>query len=117
MAFDEVHNRLFVGCRSGSLVIFDTMLGKELTSLSLTTGVDDMIFDAATNRIYAACGGDHGVIEVYDEAADTHVTQIAKIPSGPMGKTALLSKTLNRYFVAVPRHDGTDASILVYDIH
>lgn len=117
MALDEAHNRLFVGCRSGSLVVFDTTVGKELMSLPLTTGVDDMVFDSPMHRVYAACGGGGGAVEVYDEGANKKVIHIATIPSGPTGKTALLSRTLNRYFVAVPRHDNTDASILVYDIH
>lgn len=117
MALDGVHNRLFVGARSGSLIVFDTSLGKELTSLPLTTGVDDMVFDAVRSRVYAACGGGHGGVEIYHEDADNRVTHIATIVTGPMGKTGLLSRALNRYFVAVPRHDDTDASILVYDVH
>ena len=117
MAIDQAGNRLFVGCRSGRMVIFDTTLGKEITSLPLTTGVDDMVFDPDVKRIYASCGDDGGVIEIYDEVGGNQFTHIAHIPSGPMAKTALLSKALNLYFVAVPHHGDTDAIIQVYKVH
>jgi DNA-binding beta-propeller fold protein YncE len=117
MALDETNHRLFVGCRSGSLVVFDTDTGKQLFMLPMTTGVDDMVFDPDTRRIYASCGGGEGFVEVYREEDPNHVEAIAKIPSGPAGKTSLLVTALHRYFVAVPQHDKTNAAILIYDVH
>lgn len=117
IALDEANHRLFVGCRSGSLVVFDTTTGKELTSLPMTKDVDDMVFDTATSRIYASCGDAAGVIEVYRENDPDHIVALAQVASGPVGKTSLLSRTLHRYFVSVPRHDASNASVLVYDIH
>src|SRR5712671_5310458 len=54
MAFDEANHRLFVACRSGSISILDTQSGKEVTALPITKGVDDMIYDPGSKRIYAA---------------------------------------------------------------
>jgi len=116
MALDEARHRLFVGCRSGSLVIFNTQTGKELGSLPMETGVDDMIFDPSTRRIYASCGGGAGMVYVYVEDGN-HYRVLARVPSGPMGKTSLLSDELHELFVAVPRHGSTDAAILVYAVH
>ena len=57
MALDENHQRLFVGCRSGQVAIFDTNTGKELQSQPITKGVDDMTYDAGSKRLYAIGGG------------------------------------------------------------
>jgi DNA-binding beta-propeller fold protein YncE len=116
LALDEGHHRLFVGCRSGNLVLFDTVSRKELTSLPLTKGVDDMIYDPGTKRLYASCGAGQGVIEVYQQSASGEPVLSAQIPSGPLGKTSLLSTILHQYFVSVPRHGDTAASVLVFDV-
>lgn len=116
IALDEANHRLFVGCRSGSMVVFDTTTGKEVTSLPMTTDVDDMIFDPETRRIYASCGDGGGVIEIYRENDPDHVVSLAQVASGPVGKTSLLSTALHRYFVSVPQHGLTSAAVLVYDV-
>src|SRR5579863_6803931 len=42
MALDEKSHRLFVGCRSGQIVVMDTETGKELQTLPIDQGVDDL---------------------------------------------------------------------------
>ena len=37
------------------------------------------------------------------------------MPTGPAGRTALLVPELGEYFVSVPQHAATNASVLVYD--
>src|SRR6266403_5818734 len=65
MALDEANHRLFVACRSGDLIVFDTTSGKELTSLPIAKGVDDLAFAKDNKRIYAAADG---FVDVYQEA-------------------------------------------------
>lgn len=116
LAVDETNHRLFVGCRSGHLVVFDTVSGKEIMSLPMAKGVDDMVYNSATKRLYASCGDGQGIVEVYEEASPNQLVSIARVPSGPLGKTSLLSTSLHRYFVSVPRHGENAASVLVYDV-
>src|SRR5260370_14930398 len=52
MALDESVHRLFVGCRSGAIVGFDSQTGKELQALPVGRGVNELTFDPANNRIY-----------------------------------------------------------------
>ena len=113
MALDEANHRLFVACRSGDLVVFDTTSGKEVTSLSIAKGVDDLAFDKASGRIYAAADG---FVDVYHEDSPDSYKQLAKVPSGPSGRTARLVPELKRYFVAVPQHEATPSEILVYEV-
>ncbi len=102
MALDETNHRLFVACRSGEIVVFDTKTGKELQSLAIGKGVDDLIFDPATKRIYASCGAAGGTTFVYEQQDPDHYKLLAQVPTGPGGKNELLVPQLKRYFVIVP---------------
>jgi DNA-binding beta-propeller fold protein YncE len=115
MALDEAGHRLFVATRSGSISVFDTATGKELTSVPIGKGVDDLAFDPATKRIYAPCGGD-GLIYVYEERANDQYTLLGKVPSGPGGKNALLDEPQKRYFVIVPPQPSTPGAVYSYEL-
>jgi len=115
MALDEAGRRLFVASRSGNISVFDTATGKELTSLAIGKGVDDLAFDAANKRLYAPCGGD-GLIYVYRQGAKNEYTLLGKVPSGPGGKNGLLAESLGRYFVIVPPQGSTPGAIYAYSI-
>ncbi|HEV2176452.1 MAG TPA: hypothetical protein VGW33_04515 [Terriglobia bacterium] len=113
MAFDEAHHRLFVGCRSGAIVVFNTETGKELDSLPIVKGVDDMVYDAASHRIYAS--GD-GAVDVYEETDPDHYKMLGKVTTGQGAKTSRLVPELHRFFVAVPQHGSAPAEILEYEV-
>ena len=108
MALDEPHQRLFVGCRSGQVVVFDTNTGKELQALPITTGIDDLQYDAASKRLYAIGSGSVDVLHQID--AD-HYEAMGTIAVGANAKTGRLVSELNRYFAAVPQGTGVEASI------
>jgi DNA-binding beta-propeller fold protein YncE len=114
IAYDEANHRLFIACRGGGIVVMDTQTGKEITVLPITKGVDDLVFDAASKRLYAACDGD---ADVYEQTNADSYKLLAKVPTGPLGRTALLVPQLNRYFVAVPQHGTTNAEIQVFEVH
>lgn len=116
MAFDEAHHRLFVGCRSGAIVVFDTRTGKELQALPIGRGVDDLVFDAASKRIYASCGAGAGSVDVYEERTPDRYEHLGSVPSGPGGKTSRLIPQLHRYYVAVPSEGAKPAAVYVYDV-
>jgi DNA-binding beta-propeller fold protein YncE len=113
IGLDEADHRLFVACRDGQISVLDTESGKEITTLPITKGVDDMKYDAASKRIYAA--GD-GSVDVYEQTDPDNYKLLGKVPTGPLGKTARLVPELNRYFVAVPQHETTSAKILVFEV-
>jgi DNA-binding beta-propeller fold protein YncE len=115
MALDESVHRLFVGCRSGAIVIFDSQTGKELQALPVGKGVDDLMFDPASKRIYATSGGT-GAVDVYKETDSDHYQSLGNIPSGPGGKTGLLVPQLARLFVPVPPRGTAPGQVYVYEI-
>lgn len=114
VAIDEEHHRLFVACRDGKLVVMDSDTGKVLQVLPIATGVDDMVYDSTSKRIYVACG--EGFVNVYEEKSPDTFKSLGKIATGPLGKTGLLIPSLQRYFVAVPPHGKTSAVVLVYAV-
>jgi DNA-binding beta-propeller fold protein YncE len=116
LALDEPHHRLFVGCRSGHIVVFDTATGKELQALPINQGVDDLHFDAKSKRLYAVCPAGAGSIDVYKQLDSDHYISLGQVPSGPGARTGELVSTLARYYVAVPQHETTNAQILEYQI-
>jgi DNA-binding beta-propeller fold protein YncE len=114
VGIDEAHHRLFVACRDGNMVVMDSDNGKVLQMLPISTGVDDLVFDPASQRIYVACG--EGFVNVYHEIDADHYQSIGKIPTGPLGKTGLLVPELKKYFVAVPPHGSAAAEVLVFAV-
>jgi DNA-binding beta-propeller fold protein YncE len=114
VGIDEAHRRLFVACRDGNLIVMDSDNGKVLQTLPIATGVDDLVFDPAGQRIYIACG--EGFINIYHETDPDHYESIGKIPTGPLGKTGLLVPELKKYFVAVPPHGAAAAEVLVFAV-
>jgi len=113
VALDEAGHRLFVASRSGEFSVLDTETGKEITSLPIGKGVDDLAFDPASKRIYAPCGGD-GLIYIYGRRVKDKYNLLGKVPSGPGGKNALLDKSLGRYFVIVPPQGTTPGAVFAY---
>jgi DNA-binding beta-propeller fold protein YncE len=105
MALDELHHRLFVACRDGKLVIFDTQSGKELQALPIGAGVDDAAFDPATGRLYIQCGKD-GSTWIYQETRLSEFTLVGSVSEGTNAKNSLLAPPLNRYYVMVPPTSG-----------
>ncbi len=114
VAMDEAHHRLFVACRDGNLVVMDSDTGKVLQTLPISTGVDDLVYDPPSQRIYVACG--EGFVNVYHQIDADRYQSIGKIATGPLGKTGLLVPELKKYFVAVPPHGAVAAEVLVFAV-
>ena len=85
MGLDEQHQRLFVGCRSGHVVVFDSNTGKELQTLSITPGVDDTIYDPKSKRLYAIGGGS---VDVYDQTSMDKYVSRGSVSTGSKARTA-----------------------------
>lgn len=101
MALDAAHHRLFVACRSGELVVFDTQTGKEIKSMPIGKGVDDASFNPETGRIYAQCGNP-GATWVYQEESPDRYKMLGEVHEGYAAKNSAVAPSIHRYFVLVP---------------
>jgi len=116
MALDESTHRMFVACRGGQLIVFDLNTGKELQSLPIAGGVDDISFDPASKRIYVACGDGAGSIYVYHESGPDRYELLGKVASAPGAATARLVPELKQYIALVPAQKDAPAEVLVYTV-
>ena len=114
MAFDEANHRLFVSTRNpGKLIVLNSDTGKVIADLPSVGMVDDAAYDAKYKRVYVA--GD-GYLDVFQQQDADHYSLLGKVPGSFRAKTGILVPELNRYYLAVPHHDGKDAEVRVYDI-
>lgn len=116
LALDEAAHRLFTGCRSGAIVVVDTKTGKQLQALPIAQGIDDLIFDPSSKRLYASCGSDGGSIDVYQEVDPDHYTSLGRIASAPGGKNEVLAPSLHRLYTTIPPRAGTPGEVYVYQV-
>lgn len=112
MALDEYRQRLFVGCRDGHVVVLDSNTGKELQALPITPGVDDLIYDPGSRRLYAIGGGR---VDAFDQVTLDQYEARGSVSAGPKARTGKLFPALNRLYVAAPQDGETPASVHVFE--
>jgi DNA-binding beta-propeller fold protein YncE len=135
VAIDAAHHRLFIGSRvkrshiykPGKLVVMDSDTGKVIDAIDTEGGVDEVVFDVPSKRIYYT--GTTGFVEVFKQVDADHYDRLGRVATGPIAKTTLLVPELKRFYAAVPKlviltppipqsKEATieDAKILVYDV-
>ena len=116
MALDEDSYRLFTVYRSPSqLSVIDTNTGKSMAKLDVVKDADDIWFDAENKQIYLT--GGEGYLDVISQKDQNTYQEIAKIPTGPGGRTSLFVSALDRLYIAIPDYLGHDAKIEVFETH
>jgi DNA-binding beta-propeller fold protein YncE len=107
VAVDGVNHRIFVGCRQEpSVVVLDSESGRELSSVPIPGGIDDLFFDAKRKLMYASCS-DGFLVVICQKDAD-HYEVVEKLETVKQAKTMLFDDSSSRIFLAVPRQPGKD---------
>jgi DNA-binding beta-propeller fold protein YncE len=116
IALDEARKRIYVVCRApGMVVVMNSDNGAVLSTQPAPLRADDVLFDAASNRLYVP--GGEGYIGVYDTTNADKVELIAKIPSAPGAKTGILLPDLKKLIVAAsPGDTKAEAKLLIYSV-
>jgi DNA-binding beta-propeller fold protein YncE len=116
IAFDESGKRLIIVCRKpATLVVMNSEDGSVLANYPAAARADDVVYDRLNHRVYVP--GGEGYISVFSQRDPDHYELIAKVPSAPGAKTALLVPDLNKLFVAVsPGDTKAEARVLVFDV-
>ena len=90
IAFDKMHNRLFVGCRSKVMLAMDATSGKALATLPIGDHVDGACFDSSMGLVFFSNGeGTITVIEA-DEGDTYEIVQTIVTQKG--AKTSALNQ-------------------------
>lgn len=116
MALDETTHRMFVACHQGQLVVMDLDSGKELQTLPIGGGADDISFDPKTKHIYVSGGAGKGWIDVYLEKDADHYQSLGRVESAPGAATGRLIPELGEYVTFVPAQKGDSAEVLVFAV-
>lgn len=116
VAMDEKTHRLFVVTRKpGMLVVVNADTGATVASFKTPERTDQVTWDEANRRIYVT--GGEGYISVVQQDDADHYREVAKVPSAPGAKTAVLVPSLHRLYVAAsPGDTGAVGKVLWYDV-
>lgn len=116
MALDESTHRAFVACHEGQMVVLDLVTGKELQTLPIGQGADDIDFDVKSKRIYVASGGGKGSVDVYEEQSADSYKSLGRYVSSPGAATARLVPALQEYVALSPAGKDRRAEVLVFQV-
>jgi DNA-binding beta-propeller fold protein YncE len=114
MSFDEAAHRLFISANNPErFIVLNSDTGAIVASLPCGHLVDDIAYDLNSKRIYVS-GSDF--VDVFQQMDPDHYQQVGQVPTAFRAKTALLVPQLNRYYVAVPRHEDKTAEVRVFEV-
>jgi DNA-binding beta-propeller fold protein YncE len=71
MAIDLERNRLFIGCRNQTLLVVDSLSGKNVATLPIGKWVDATVYDPVRRRVFACCG-DGTLTVIRQDSADSY---------------------------------------------
>jgi DNA-binding beta-propeller fold protein YncE len=115
-ALDESAHRLYVAGHQGQLVVMDSTTGKELQTLSIGDGADDISYDAEMKRIYVTGGGGAGSVDVFRAIDADHYRTLGRVVTAPGAATGRLLPQLGEYVVMAPAANDRSAQVLVYSV-
>ena len=97
LAIDTQSGRLFVGCRSKSLVVLSLQSGKSVATIPIGDRVDAGWFDPETKLVFCSCG-DGTIAVVKQESADKY-TLAETLKTRVGSKTMALDPKTHKLFV------------------
>jgi DNA-binding beta-propeller fold protein YncE len=107
LTLDEAARRLFVGLRRDPrLAMLDQDSGKEVASVHIPEGSDDMSFDGDAKRIYISCSS--GFVAVLHQIDADHYESVATIATARGAKTSAYNPATKRLYVVVPRQPAKE---------
>ena len=115
LAYDDKAGLLFVGCggKAPMVIAMDAKTGKELASVVIPAGIDNLHYDGKRSRLYASCGD--GFLTVIEKKGDQYEVT-AKYEEPKKSKTSIYNGGLGRLYLGVPKQPGTDGPVVrVYE--
>jgi YVTN family beta-propeller protein len=97
LAFDSKHNRLFIGCRSKSMVVMDASNGKVITSMPIAGGVDFAGFDPEARLIFMANG--EGTLSIFHQKSADEYEDSGAVTTQPSAKTMAFDSKTKKIFL------------------
>jgi DNA-binding beta-propeller fold protein YncE len=102
LAFDQAHHRLFVGCRSGSLVVLSADSGGVVATLPIGGGVDAVSFFPAKGLVVVS--NSDGTLNLFHQVDADHYTAVETVSTAPGARTHAVDPATGRVFLASARY-------------
>jgi len=96
LAFNAKRNCLYSAGKNGTLAAIDIANGHSAGSCDIANGVDQIVFDPNTDRVYCACSGVISVVRPSDEG----VTRIGDVPITGVGHCITVDPTTGSVWIA-----------------
>ena len=120
IGLDEKRHRLFVSTRrhptsaaEPTFNVIDTESGERVASLLTIEDTSGVAYDAVHCRIYTT--GLSGYVDAIQQLGPNRYQTIARIATGPHAGTSYWMPELNRFFVALPPHEGHQAEVWAFE--
>ena len=113
IAQDAANGLLFVGCpkKQPMVVVFEAKTGKEIASVAIPAGIDDLHFDKQRNCLYASCSD--GVLAVIEKRGDKYEI-VSRVETPKDSRTCAWSS--GKLYLGVPRQEGQEGpEVRVYE--
>ena len=109
MDIDRAHQRVFVGCRSGVMVVVDANSGRIVATHPIGKGVDAAEFDPGRGLAYFSSGD--GTMAVFHEDTPDKYTLVETVKTQTGARTMAIDRRTGRAFLSAaefgPRPDST----------
>lgn len=103
LAYNPETHHLFSAGTNGKLVVIDATNGKSIGSADIAKGVDQIVFDAPSHRVYCACGS--GKISVLEDSG-AGVKSLGEVASAPGAKTLACDPKTHAVWIAYADKEG-----------
>jgi mono/diheme cytochrome c family protein len=101
MDVDRIHNRIFVGCRSGLFTVVDGATGKIVATQPIGLGVDALEYDPQTALIYVSTGGGDGALSIFHQESPDMYALVENVKTLPGARTMALDRKSGRVYLPV----------------
>jgi DNA-binding beta-propeller fold protein YncE/mono/diheme cytochrome c family protein len=101
MDMDRIHNRIFVGCRSGLFTVVDGATGKIATTQPIGLGVDALEYDPKTASIYVSTEGGDGALSIFHQESLDKYALAENVKTLPGARTMALDHKTGRVYLPV----------------
>ncbi len=107
MAIDVPHQRLFLGCGNGKMLMVDYTTGKVVADVPIGRGVDANAFDPATQLAFASCGD--GTVTIAHEDSPAKLSVVQTLKTEPRAKTMTLDPKTHRIYLGSAKFEAAAA--------
>jgi hypothetical protein len=121
LELDNANRRLFVGCRGNAtiepvLAVLDVVSGRQVTTLPIGRGVDEVMYNRRTGSIFTANGDDASMTLIRQITPDAY--RVAEtVGTRPMARTGVLDERSGKIYLVNAEYvkkyrDGKDPETL-----